>query len=331
MIPSSGQGVPPRPAGTPVPHHMADAIRARSARVIALDTRFGARDLVCPSVRAAAWAHRAAQAPFRADRDVLDVLAASAEAHQVAGWICFDAERQELSHRMTLEAVRSARAAGDRSMEYFALSQLAMQDVHLNRPAEAESICDTAADENVAGAVATLFTLRRARAAGQRGERARAQVLIRETHSRYLEGPRAGDPAWAWWVSAPEIAWHHGMIYAELGEWARSAERFTAAADGPGYQRAEIIAQTSQLWALAHARAWPEAEEVLVDRVLPRINEVGSVRAERQLNEAAVLLQEVRRSTLADAARHLRATTIGEPRAREDGPVTSGDASESTC
>ena len=318
MIPSSGQGVPPRPAGTPVPHHTADAIRARSARVIALDTRFGARELVGTSVRAAAWAYGTAQAPSRTDRDL---LAASAEAHQVAGWICFDAERQDLSRRMTLEAVRSARAAGDRSMEYFALSQLAMQDVHLNRPAEAESVCATAADENVAGAVATLFTLRRARAAAQRGERARAQALIRETHSRYLEGPRHGDPAWAWWVSAPEIAWHHGMIYAELGEWARSAERFAAAADGPGYPRAEIIAQTSQLWALAHAQAWPEAEEVLVDRVLPRINEVGSVRAERQLGAAAALLQEAPRSTLADAARHLRATTIGEPRARGDGPV----------
>ncbi|GAB3697989.1 DNA-binding protein [Nocardiopsis oceani] len=303
MIPSSGQGLPPRPAGTPVPSHTAAAIRASSARVIALDTRFGARELVGPSVRAAVRAHRAAQAPSRADRDV---LAASAEAHQVAGWICFDAERQDLSRRMTLETVRSARSAGDRSMEYFALSQLAMQDVHLNRPAEAESVCGTVADEDVAGAVATLFTLRRARAAAQRGERARAQALIGETYSRYLEGPRPGDPAWAWWVSVPEIAWHHGMILAELGEWPRSAERFTAAADGPGYQRAEIIAQTSLLWALAHARAWPEAEEVLVNRVLPRIAEVGSVRAERQLAEAGALLQEAPRSTLSDAARLLQ-------------------------
>ncbi|CAL9550926.1 hypothetical protein SUDANB121_04454 [Nocardiopsis dassonvillei] len=287
--------------------------RAVTARLIALDTRIGARHLVADAASAASAARRAVRlrtgavsaAASGADRDL---LSAAAEAHQVAGWIAYDAEHQRLSRRMSLEALRLARAAGDRSMEHFVLAQLAMQDVHVPRPDEAARICDTVSVQT-RGSVRTLFTLRAARAAAQLGERMRALDLIRLTHSRHLDGPREGDPAWAWWVNEAEIAWHHAMIHADTGDRAGAVERFAAATDRPGYARAVFVAHASLLWALARAGAWGEAEEVLVREVLPRLGEVSSVRVERMLAEAAHRLDgAARRPSLRDTAHALVAT-----------------------
>lgn len=92
---------------------VAAAVRATSAHIVALDTRFGARDMVDAAVRAAAHAHRTALTRFDTSSNV---LAAVAEAQQIAGWVAFDAERQDLSQRMSLEALLTTRAAGDRSI-----------------------------------------------------------------------------------------------------------------------------------------------------------------------------------------------------------------------
>ncbi|WP_306367151.1 DNA-binding protein [Nocardiopsis sp. CC223A] len=310
---SGGHRPSPRPEDGP--DRDPAATRAVTARLIALDTRIGARHLVADAASAASAARRAVRlgtgAGTGADRDL---LSAAAEAHQVAGWIAYDAEHQRLSRRMSLEALRLARAAGDRSMEHFALAQLAMQDVHVRRPDEAARICDTVS-VRTRGSVRTLFTLRAARAAAQRGERTRALDLIRLTYSRHLDGPRAGDPAWAWWVNEAEIAWHHAMIHADTGDRAGAVERFIAATDRPGYARAVFVAHASLLWALARAGAWDEAEAVLVHEVLPRLGEVSSVRVERMLAEAAHRLDgAARRPSLRDAA-HALAVTLDSLRA----------------
>ncbi|MDA8370096.1 MAG: helix-turn-helix transcriptional regulator [Nocardiopsaceae bacterium] len=281
-------------------------VRTTSAHIVALDTKFGARDIVDAAAHAARCAHRTAMARFDADSDV---LAAAAEAQQIAGWVAFDAERQDLSRQMSLEALLSARTAGDRSMEYFVLGQLAMADVHLRQPVEAARICDTVLSDGAKGSMRTLFTLRAARAAAQMGEHTRARDLIAQTRSLYLDGPRQGDPAWAWWLEESEIAWHHAMICADTGSWGRAAELFAAAADRPtGYDRAVVVSQASLLWALAHARAWEEAEAVLVRDVLPRQGAVASVRTQRMLAAAARLLDGAHgRPSLREAARQLTA------------------------
>ncbi|MDE3721229.1 DNA-binding protein [Nocardiopsis sp. N85] len=277
-------------------------VRATTGRLIALDTRIGARDLVASAASAATAAHHLARRSHAGDREL---LSAAAEAHQVAGWIAYDAEHQRLSRRMSLEALRLANAAGDRSMEHFALTQIAMQDVHLHRPAEASHLCDTALTET-RGSVRTLFTLRAARATAQRGERARALGLIHLTYSRHREGPRDDDPPWAWWLNEAEIAWHHAMIHVDTGDRAGAVERFIASTHRPGYVRAVFVAHAALLWALARAHAWDEAETVLLRDVLPRLGEVSSVRVERMLVEAARLLDTAgRRPSLRDAAHGL--------------------------
>lgn len=302
--PGSSEHGPPPLAGD-----VAVAVRAASARIIAQDTRFGARDVMVAAVRGAARAHRAASTRFDDDRDV---LAAASEAHQIGGWVAFDSERQGLSRRMSVRALLLARAAGDRSMEYFVLSQLAMQDVHLRQPVGAARICEAALAGSARGSVAALFTLRAARAAAQTGEHHRARRLIRHTRSRHLDGPRPGDPAWAWWLTEAEISWHHAMICADTGSgtgaWGRAAEHFADACQGtPGQGRSAAIYRASLLYALARAHSWEEAETVLVRDVLPFRGEVASVRTQRILDRAAHLLEGARdRPSLSETARQLR-------------------------
>jgi DNA-binding XRE family transcriptional regulator/GGDEF domain-containing protein len=159
-------------AGRGRAENAAAAVRATSAYIVALDVRSGTRHLVDAAVHAAQRAHHTAMSRFGGDRDV---LAAAAEAQQIAGWVAFDAEHHDLSRRMSLEALLSARTAGDRCLEHLVLGQLAMQDVHLHQPVEADSLSSAALESGVSGRVRTMFTLRAARAAAQKGEDARAR------------------------------------------------------------------------------------------------------------------------------------------------------------
>jgi hypothetical protein len=281
----------------------AASVRAVSAHIIDQDTRLGAHDVVGTAVRAAVRAYRTAAARLDGDQDV---LAATAEAYQVAGWVAFDSELQDLSRRMSVRALRLARTAGDRSMEYFVLSQLALQDVHLHRPVEAAQLCESAL-AGARGSVATLFTLRAARAAAQTGEHLRARRLIRQTRERLLDGPRPGDPAWTWWLTEAEISWHHGMMHADTGAWGRAAEHFADACRySPQQGRSAAVYRASLLCALARARSWTEAENVLVNEVLPHRGAVASVRTQRMLDHAARLLDAARkRPSLRETARQL--------------------------
>lgn len=282
-------------------------VRATNAHIIALDTELGARDMLDAVIQATAHARRIAYTRFPSNRDLLSAVA---EAHQIAGWIAFDAERQDVSRQMTLEALLTARQAGDRSMEAFALGQLAMQDVHVGQAAEAASISDTALTTGrVKGGVRTMFVMRAARAAAGMREHARARNLIGQARSRYLDGPHPDDPAWVWWLSEGEISWHHAMIEADVGRWEKACEYFAAAADFrlSRYNRSTAVCAASLLWALSQAGDWSEAETVLRRDVLPHQGEAVSIRADRMLASAARLLDAAPRPSLRDAAREIAA------------------------
>jgi hypothetical protein len=64
-----------------------------------------------------------------------DLQAAVGELAQVAAWIAYDADQQELARHLTSEALLHSRLAGDRRMELFELAQLAIQRRrHLHHP-----------------------------------------------------------------------------------------------------------------------------------------------------------------------------------------------------
>ncbi|MEU0938280.1 hypothetical protein [Embleya sp. NPDC005971] len=284
--PAPGTPLPPIPAR---PHSGRDdeetrQLREYNAHIVALDTRFGAGAILAPAVRSAGGALRAATA----GRPSRDRLSAVAEAYQIAGWLAYDADRQGLSHRLTTRAVRTARLAGDRSAEHFALSQLAMQAIHLHRPDRALRICDTVLEDDLPPGVRTLFVLRRARALDQYGEHARARRLIGETYARHLDGVGPRDPAWTWWLDTAEITWHHAMLHADNGRWTRAIPLFEQAAAGriPG-SRTAYNDHAHLLHALARTRSWRAAGDLLESHIVPARATIASGRITRLLADTA--------------------------------------------
>ncbi|MGC0415732.1 hypothetical protein [Embleya sp. AB8] len=265
----------------------AQQLREYSAHIVALDTRFGAGELLGPAVRSACSARRRALV----GPATRDGLAAVAEAQQIAGWLAYDADRHGLAHRMTAEAVETARQAGDRSAEHFALSQLAMQAIHLRRPDQALRICDTVLEDELPPGVRTLFVMRRARAVNQYGDHAAARRLIAETYSRHLQGAGSRDPAWAWWLDTAEITWQHAMIHADNHQWTRAIPLFEQSAAGRiPHSRTAHNDHAYLLHAFAHTRARTDAAELLTSRVLPAQRTITSTRITNLLHQTAALM-----------------------------------------
>ncbi len=81
-----------------LPIEGAEVIRATNSRIVALDGQFGGAEIVDLVVRSARMAHRTAMAADTVGRR--GFLAAAAEAQQIAGWVAYDADRQQLSRRL---------------------------------------------------------------------------------------------------------------------------------------------------------------------------------------------------------------------------------------
>jgi hypothetical protein len=244
-----------------------ESIRADTRRLVELDTRYGGDDLVRLAVRASKAADEQLAAGGRARTLESDLHAAVGELAQVAAWIAYDADQQQLSRRLSNEALLHSRLAGDRRMELFELAQLAMQSIHLERPGEALRIADEVIDNARTGPrVAAVFHVRRARALAQLGDCSGAL----DEHDRAAAVLRAGDasshdPDWTWWVDDAELAWHRAMSLVSLDDWTNALDLFQTA-----YEQRTEAASRSRFNDLAHlavaqvaVRIWPDAETSL--------------------------------------------------------------------
>lgn len=288
-------------------------LRAANTQIVDLDGTQGGDNLVSAAVHLFRCAHRRAMTVPCAPGVSSDLLAATAEAGEIAGWIAYDADRQELSRQLSHEALLTARLAGDKGMERFTLANLAMQDVHLQRPGEAYRIAENALEDQLTRRVRVLFEIRATRALAQLGERSRAIDTMTQVRNLYNDGPDEQDPPWAWWIDPGELTWHTAMAHADLGEWAAAAELFVRTTEQrqrlPRRVRAPFNDQTHLLRALTVLESWTDAETVLLDGVLPLLPEIASQRTSNLLRSLLPALSAPSvPSTLSDAAEELRHT-----------------------
>lgn len=231
------------PTSTTTPPATA-SLRADVQHVVELSDRYGADDVL-------PLALRLTKTGGQHNIDT-EMLAAIAEASEVAGWVAFDAGQPELARRLDHEAITVARLAGDRQLEIFTLSNLAMLDVTHGRPAEALAIANHVLADHPGGNVAAMFRLREARAHALAGDRPAAlRALARAEASIGDDGPW-----WAYWVTTSELEWHRGATYGDLGDWPAAADAFLvsleqSASDG----RRRSIANTQAALADAQQRA----------------------------------------------------------------------------
>ncbi|WP_087102929.1 hypothetical protein [Nocardiopsis sp. JB363] len=264
----------------PGPGSEAEQVRAVTRGLITLDELTGGTDLVAPAVRNAHAAHQA----LRAD-PVPGMASAAAEALQVAGWLAFDADSGLLARRLTSSSVLTARAGRDAPAELFALSQLAMQDAHEQRPDQARGVCEHALDQDLPPRVRGLFELRLARAQGQEGTPARALETLNRARSRLRGESQDRDPPWTWWVSEAELDWHEAMIHGDCGQWPQAVPLLESALHGrPGtYRRGALNDAAHLLNALTRLDSWKAAEQVLRNTIVPGVEHVHSGRTQTLL------------------------------------------------
>jgi tetratricopeptide (TPR) repeat protein len=293
------------PSSERPPDDYAATVRDTNAHLIVLDSRYGGTAIADVASHAFTSA-RAALATGRHDADERDLQSATGEAGEIAAWCLYDADRLSESRTVTHEAMLISRLAGDRAMELFQLSHLALVNVHQRHSREALRIAEhTIEAGGLAPRVEALFKIRASRALAQGGYRRRALDTLAQATSAIEDSLHARDPHWTWWLDASELAWHRGILHLELGEYREAMPHLDAAAHGrlhrdpyaPTAQAGPVTARGEEwgraayndlvhlLLALTMAGAWRDAEAI-TGTVADFTREVVSARTEVMLRDS---------------------------------------------
>jgi transcriptional regulator with XRE-family HTH domain len=232
----------------------------------------------------------------------LDLQAATAELAACAGFIAFDAARQQTARDLFTESVLLAGSAGAQLLVAHAYALLALQCSSLaasaDRPAglarEAMRFLDqaAAAARSVASPrVHSLVSMRRATAAALLGDESGVRVHISAARRELDRGDHPADPGWAAFVTPTEVTAHEAAARLSLGQVGHAAELFRdVASDGALDSRNRIFyrAQLARSLCAAGDQTEGVAEGLAV---LPALD--GPVQSARTMN----ILRSIRRLT----------------------------------
>lgn len=284
---------PPDPPPLPIPARIggfvegtgdyAAALRDTNVQLIRLDCRYGGT-AIAGLAEHAFNAARAALATGNHDADERELRAVAGETGEITAWTLYDANRLPESRAVTQEALLLSRMAGDRSMELFNLSHLALLDLHQRHGHEALRIAEHVMEQpgGLAPRVRALFDLRAARALAQAGDRARALDHLGRAGSALQDSLHPRDPLWSWWLDGAELSWHRGIVHMELEDLQAAMPHLSAAAHGrldrdpylAASEAGPVVARGQQwgraayndlvhlLVALTRVGAWAEAEAI---------------------------------------------------------------------
>ncbi|MDQ3404102.1 MAG: helix-turn-helix domain-containing protein [Actinomycetota bacterium] len=298
----------------PVTVEYIDSIRFQMRHLLAMDAQFGGNEASVQAVRLFRSVHRrvgASPCPRSLQRDLYST---AGELAEIAGWLLYDADKQEEARRINQEALYYLRWAGDRSLELLTLQNMSMQAEYLDRPAEALNIAQSVMEtDQLTPRVEALFLARSAHALAQQGQQGEANKAFSKAHNLFLDGPGTDDPIWAYWVDDIQFAWFEAKVRTAQGNHGRSVAIFAdALAHSPKHRVRGLYSRTTYLLeSLVAVGDWRQAE-VLVPHLEPYIREVGSGRTTAILRRAlrAIHAGDVP-SNLRDGAVHLRGLLDG--------------------
>ncbi|MGH3698779.1 MAG: hypothetical protein ACRDRU_26755 [Pseudonocardiaceae bacterium] len=119
--------------------------------------------------------------------------------------------------RINQEVLYYLRWAGHRGLELLALQNMSMQAKYLNRPSEALHIVHSVLETGrLSPRMESLFLARGSHALAQQHQETEAIRTFQKAQSRYLDGLRDTDPAWAYWVDEGQFAWFEAVMWKEL-------------------------------------------------------------------------------------------------------------------
>lgn len=286
-----------------------EAVRQHIWHIVELDNRFGGTDLAGLTVRFFRAVHNQLGTGAYEPAIERDLQAVVGELAEVAGWLLYDADRQDDVRRMNHEALYFSRLAGDRQMELLTIQNTSMHAGFMGRHREALHLAESVLEsrDRLSPRVKTLFLVRKARALAQGGD-GQALRLFAAARSHYQDGVRDSDPKWVWWVDERELAWHEGMAQLQLGKATLAVEQFerSVAATASHQVRSRYLHLAYLLAVQAQVGAWSDADATL-GLLMPLVDEVASRRTVALLTRSLPKFRELQVPTSTrTAAEHLQ-------------------------
>jgi tetratricopeptide (TPR) repeat protein len=289
---------------TPADEDFVTAVRELVQRLVALDVEIGGEQTSALGLHSLSVVrHRLHQGQYNSHVEQ-DLQAAAAELAELTGWLLIDANRHRKAERVNNEALRLARAAGDRHMELFVTYNMSLQATFLRRPEKALALAQPfLGDDVLTSRLAALFQERVARTYAQMGLRNDALNAMARGASLLYDGVSDRDPAWSWWVTECGLAQATGALFGSLGDWQAALDPMQRALEiSPGSDRRDrfrflCILLRAQL----EIAAWRDAQSS-AENLIALIGTVGSPRPMVTLTAAIKQLRRSRRlpSTLED-------------------------------
>jgi transcriptional regulator with XRE-family HTH domain len=271
------------------------ATQGHIRQIIALDNRFGGADLAKLAERLFRTIHGQLGKGSYSRSIETDLFAVAGELAEVAGWLSYDADRQDAVRRMNQESLYFTRLAGDKKMELLTLQNASMHAGFLGRPYEALHIAESVleGDYRLSPRLRALFLTRKVRALAQGGDDSCLKVFG-EIQSLYAEGLQSTDPAWAWWIDERELAWHEAMCKQDLGDSKSAIVQFERSVEAtPATEiRSQYLHRAYLLAAQVKLRSWAAVDETMRE-LQPLANEVASIRT-------VVLIRQILRELQAE-------------------------------
>jgi tetratricopeptide (TPR) repeat protein len=223
-----------------------------------------------------------------------------------AGWLAFDAGRQDQARYCYTEALAAARMANHRELEVHVLANMSMQAVALDRPREGLRLAE-AAQRTAHGwatpTLASLLAVREARAWAKLREGLYAEQSMAKARRSFdqRDTETEENPVWIAFFDEAELDGNEGVCQLDLGKPSRATDLLQGACDG---QRDSFVRNRS-LYTVRLALSYLARKDIttacqLAQNALALVaNEVTSTRTLNELRDLRRRLGAYRNSPAA--------------------------------
>jgi transcriptional regulator with XRE-family HTH domain len=233
-------------------------LRDTAARLYGLDHQHGGEALWRAAVSGAESGYNLLENGIMSDTIETQLIKATSQVQMCAGWLAFDAGRQDIARHCYGEALAMSRQVGDADVEAHALSQLAMQSSKLGRLRESMRFAESAARaERSRTKLSTVPHLRSAVALSLSHDASGADKAIKTAREVLDNGPGGLADEWSFLGSA-ELDGIEGSCRTHLGRPRQGAALIERAIQNYG----DRFARTVALYRVLLARARIDSREI---------------------------------------------------------------------
>lgn len=283
-------------AGRRIGEGLASRVESRVVELRHLDDHVGGEDLAPAVEQELRQTVRLVRESSYAEPVGRRLLVAVGELAQLAGWTASDAAHHHRAHRLYLDGVDAAQAAGDNALAANLLSSLSYQIANTGAPADALLLARSAVKgaADAPPAVRALLLERVAWSAAKACDADVAERALDAVDDAFARSaPGIEEPEWVYWLNRDEINTMAARVSVELGQPHQAAALLVPVlARYPQSSARESALYWSEL-ATAYARAGElDAAADALDTARGFASRVNSPRADLRMVQVETVIAE---------------------------------------